>query len=299
MTCARFESLAADLARAGIPGPGLREPWALEAEEHAQNCRRCAARLAEERTLTAALRAVSQVARHASAPAHVEMTLLEAFRRSHEAEPAFHHGDDAGARSGGSRARWVAWAGLAAAAAFALVSVGLTWHWRAGREAPPATTTFASTTSPDAVKQASRDEPAARAVVAPGPVARGDTAAVRKPAPPEASRSTSSRSSSDHVPAADSAEAAFTVDAQWLSWTGAPEASGPVPVPTADIDTAPMVRVRVSRAALVVLGVLDAGTGDPAELLEADVIVGEEGLARAIRVVTADEPATRLAPPEV
>ncbi|HVG36022.1 MAG TPA: hypothetical protein VM911_23415 [Pyrinomonadaceae bacterium] len=76
MNCQDFEKIINDLAREQM----------MEAREratglaHAEECQRCAARLRDERALSGGLRSLSLSAEHLEAPARVEATLLAAFR---------------------------------------------------------------------------------------------------------------------------------------------------------------------------------------------------------------------------
>ncbi len=77
MNCRDFENTVVDLTR------GLLMDAALQKRglEHAENCARCAARLADERSLTAGLRVLSADNDGKSASPDVETALLAAFRR--------------------------------------------------------------------------------------------------------------------------------------------------------------------------------------------------------------------------
>lgn len=76
MNCQDFESLAGDLTR-GVPVEARARE---EARAHEAECPRCAARLADERALSAGLRAVAAAAVASAPPAGVEANLLAAFR---------------------------------------------------------------------------------------------------------------------------------------------------------------------------------------------------------------------------
>lgn len=76
MNCQSFETTVNELARGALMDAASR----VEAHAHAESCPRCAARLADERALTAGLRALAAEAQHGEAPARVEAVLLAAFR---------------------------------------------------------------------------------------------------------------------------------------------------------------------------------------------------------------------------
>jgi hypothetical protein len=76
MNCSEFEAclleqVAAESHAGLVP---------VESRSHASICSRCAARLAEERALVAGLRAWANRTQHETAPAHVEAALLTRFR---------------------------------------------------------------------------------------------------------------------------------------------------------------------------------------------------------------------------
>ena len=84
MNCSEFEACLVDLVADRTPADRT------EAQSHATTCSRCAARLAEERALGAGLRAWANSARLETAGAHVEDALLTRFRelgRARETEP--------------------------------------------------------------------------------------------------------------------------------------------------------------------------------------------------------------------
>ena len=72
MTCREFEEVVMDAARGAAAEP-----------EHARSCGRCAVRLAAERRLTEALRAVAEEDEEFSAGLGAEARLREQFRRLH------------------------------------------------------------------------------------------------------------------------------------------------------------------------------------------------------------------------
>jgi hypothetical protein len=70
MKCEEFRSNVDGLARGAL----------LEARAHEETCAACAARIADERALTEGLRALAATMSEASAPARAEVALLSAFR---------------------------------------------------------------------------------------------------------------------------------------------------------------------------------------------------------------------------
>jgi hypothetical protein len=76
MKCQEFQSNVDGLARGALSDARTRDAAAAHEEE----CGACAARLADERALTAGLRALAASMSEASAPARAEAALLSAFR---------------------------------------------------------------------------------------------------------------------------------------------------------------------------------------------------------------------------
>lgn len=143
MNCAEFQEIVHELAR-GNASETLGESTQVMARLHAQICERCAASLAEARTLAQALSDAAEDAKTWEAPAAMEERLAGAFRGHHR------NLERARYRERRMRMRWAEWIGLAAAAAV-LVTIGA---WTFSREhavkigsASPA---VSSTTNPNA-----------------------------------------------------------------------------------------------------------------------------------------------------
>ena len=81
MNCQNFETIVNDLARDQIMDAAARD----SALAHASACARCAARLADERMLSAGLRRLAASVNAEEAPARIEARLLAALRE----QPAF------------------------------------------------------------------------------------------------------------------------------------------------------------------------------------------------------------------
>ena len=84
MNCSELEACLLDLVAERSHEDFLR----AEALSHASVCSRCAIRLADERALAAGLRAWAKSARHETAPAHLEEALLTRFRELEGAKTA-------------------------------------------------------------------------------------------------------------------------------------------------------------------------------------------------------------------
>ena len=197
MNCREFDDLVFEFARGWVAdGAAL---------AHTDTCSRCAARLASEREVAAALRILATSSQSLDAPARVERVLLAAYRRGARAQSA--------ARSG---ALWPAW-GIAAALAVLAVAAAL--------------------------------QPRA-----PAPVALHNAAA------------------SQVVESADTGEVAT----QYFALEQDTDLSA--------LEGAPVVRMKLPRTALTAFG-LPMNPERAEEPVQADVVLGPDGFARAVRFV--------------
>jgi hypothetical protein len=110
MSCRNYETILTEVAR----GQMLDALAKGDALAHAETCALCAARLADEKSLSAGLRSLSAATAVAQTPPRVEAALLEAFRRRSAFVPV-----TAPVLAG--RPRWSRWS-VAAAAAILVVS---------------------------------------------------------------------------------------------------------------------------------------------------------------------------------
>ena len=255
MTCKEFEFEVVDAARG-------RGAASAEALEHAGGCAHCAARLDAERALTSDLRALAAAAPAAGAPPATEARLLAAFRDEARA-PA--------PQVVPFRRRTIA--ALAAAAALGAVGLGAL-ALSVARPAGPERAATKARVVP--VAPAARPVPD---VVAPTPSTvtpdlpdvlvtpgRSDTHAIRTSAPvrprPAAPRP---------APAAPR-----EVTTEFFPLVSASDSEA--------LEGGQLVRMELPRAQLAALGFhLNAERVD--ERITADVLLGHDGVARAIRFV--------------
>jgi hypothetical protein len=87
MNCAEFENIVVDLAQSELRGVLLNVEMKQRGWQHAQSCVPCAGRLKLEQSLSHSLRAVAAGDQSLSAPATVETALLAAFRAREDAVP--------------------------------------------------------------------------------------------------------------------------------------------------------------------------------------------------------------------
>jgi hypothetical protein len=259
MNCQLFETIINDLARSSVMDAGTRD----SAAAHSEACERCGARLRDERMLTEGLRRVAASAETKQAPAHVEAALLAAFRNQHSSPfaPAID-------QSHASRkARWAIAAAamilvLLAIAALRLDHKSTTRVEEAG-EIKPEQTAPAPREDVNPSPQENHKQPQIvahrkpRRAQAPRLVAQGNTA--KDESKPDTSGSVVSEIATDFMPLVEGGNLSL-------------------------MDSAQIVRVELPRSALISFG-LPMNMERADERIKADVLLGNDGLARAIRFV--------------
>jgi hypothetical protein len=257
MTCRSFEELAAALCRP--EGASVDAETRDAALAHAETCETCGLRLREEQRLGRELAALARATVPREAPPYVEAALRAAFRARNSAAPR-------AARTMSVPIK--AWTGLAAGLAAAVsVGIGLGLSTRERAHAPAAARTAVAATvaptddrkaaAPAATAASASDASTARTRPVRAHATRPASAAVRR----EAARPAGRRASAPdpYVP--------------WL-WAD----------PTMEFDRGHVVRVGVPRSALASWGwPVEGDVAD--ESVEAELLLGEDGVARAIRVV--------------
>lgn len=264
MNCNDIEGLVDDLARGQIMAASLRE----NALAHAESCACCRVRLDDERALTAGLRGVAAAAASEEASSSVESALLAAFRDQHTARPAPVF---AGASYSPRR-----WAYVAVGAAAAAVIIMMLWlNGSRSQVSQPAVPEKANGAEP-AIPPTQENH-----IAAPKPGLSSDTG-VGKPAVDRARvriKGTSGRiRNASRTNRTEPDET--TVDAEI--------ATDFIPLMNRDslgqLDSGQVMRVELPRSALMSFG-LPMNMERANERIKADVVVGSDGLARAIRFV--------------
>ncbi|HEX8706837.1 MAG TPA: hypothetical protein VF723_01135 [Pyrinomonadaceae bacterium] len=283
MNCRNFETTLGELARGQMTEAALRD----QALAHTEDCQRCARRLADEQTLSAGLHVVAADSAGQEAPARVEAALLAAFRQRETAAPVAPVSSIKGARA----QRLPRWA--VAAAAAVLIVAGLTVprifnatvpgpeqlagrverEERAGRPSAPASfpdsfgenmeTESAPELTPASVSQNVAPRAAAytstpRYTGRMNGVARG-LASIRPGKNRAAATAGTEEIATDYLPL--SYESGLT-----------------------QMDDGQVVRVELPRSALQSFG-LPVNMERANERVKADVLLGNDGMARAIRFV--------------
>ncbi len=271
MNCKDFEAVVNDLARASVIDAAARKAGL----EHAESCELCAAMLQDERALTSGLRALGASFSEACAPARTETALLSAFRAGSAAIPVSNLLSSKSWKS----ARWFVGA-AAAAAAFVLMMTSVLPLIQRTNERQKSEAGIIAKTSPTEFERLP-DVPAVNTSHA-------------LPIEPESSRSPLVRDVSGITqrmrrnprtwPSAMNERASLdeainqdqelTTDFIPLNYDAA----------IAPPDRGRVVRVELPRSALAAFG-LPVNIDRANERVKADVVLGEDGLARAIRFV--------------
>lgn len=270
MNCQTFEPTVNDLSRGQMMEASLRE----SALAHAEDCQRCALRLADERALSFSLRAFASDSETLAAPAHVETALRAAFRqRSAGEKPA----PVVVAAVPTRTQRMLPWAVAAAAAivaVFAMQAFSL-------RDTPAPLNRAGNTRSLSAMTAVAFTSGETNAIVAPSKIESEVAAQPRAAFDARggamlAGYSTAKNRSSrrPRAPVTTEAEREIVTDFMPLTYGAAlsPNEGGQ------------LVRVELPRSALSSLG-LPMNAERPNERVKADVLLGHDGLARAIRFV--------------
>jgi hypothetical protein len=263
MNCHDLEGIVNDLARGQIMEASARE----KALAHTESCACCAMRLDDERALTAGLRAVTAGTAAEEASPLIASALLTAFREQHSAKPAPVF---VGARYSARRWAYVAVGAAAVAVIVMLLSLS------ASRSKPPVPEKAGGAET--AVPPTHENRPA---VTEPplSPVTGGEKLAVDR-ARPHVKR-TSSR-----IRNASQSNRAVNKPAESIS--DVEIATDFIPLMNRDslaqLDSGQIMRVELPRSALMSFG-LPMNMERADERIKADVLVGNDGLARAIRFI--------------
>jgi hypothetical protein len=249
MNCQTFEALIVDLVREAMPDEGA----LAEALAHAAGCARCAARHAEEAALTRAFRIASSD--KCELPRASERVLLSAYQDLWKS-PAF-----SASGAGAGRLRRRAYVGIAASVVLALA--GLAWfRWSRLTEDPGGRPEISAQRQPAAPVRAEARDTTAGSEPAPGGRSSTRTAAegLQAARPAGLQRGRPAEIATDFIPL-----------------TYAPELSV--------LESAQLVRVRLPRSAMTALGLPfnPELAGTP---VTAQVLIGQDGVARAIRFVS-------------
>jgi hypothetical protein len=253
MNCNDFETIIIEIARDRLIDAATRE----RGLEHVQWCAPCATLLVEERALSRDLRALSARCASEEVPERIETDLLAAFRQR-AAAPIV----------ASRRRRW-----LLAVAALILLTFGISLAgWIASsprREAPEIGSTdgkAAPTNAPAANEKPNQTPPRIVEVRPPDQPIPASSMEKRQ------NRSASARA--DRRSASDDAPREFVTEFF-------PVMQGGELIP---LESGQIVRVRMPRSNLIPLGI-PFNQERASETVKADVLLSNDGLARAIRLV--------------
>jgi len=253
MNCEDFSNVVFDIAREQLLEAGVR----VAALDHAGSCDQCHVRLVAERQLSRHLRALSEAMRALDAP-QIDGRVIAACR----------------SRSTVSRWRMPRWKTRAAAAAVVLMAIGLGVRWRQIFLKPDNATVVQSRT------------------------------AEIQPSRPDNAIKPSSGSPKKTVPESRSHKSKTVASRSLILRSPKPDRQGsPLSGPEKEkteiatnffsigdtsalslADGGQLVRVELPRSALMRFG-LPVSTDQASERVKADVLVGSDGIARAIRFV--------------
>jgi hypothetical protein len=262
MNCQGFETIVNDLARQQIMEAGLRE----QALVHSGECETCALRLKDELMLTSGLQALATEMNSFEAPERVEENLQTAFRSESFSRQRFQ-----------PRSRWSYLITTAAAVVLIMLGIGV-MRWRLASQADEEKTTRTATVNTPAQEST---PVIARATPASSPEQK--TALVTRPR-----RAGLVHRSVTHPSNVDNRNVKTSGTGSTAANYNAEIATQFIPLgygsPMNLQDGAQVVRVELPRSAMVSLG-LPVNMDRYSERVKADVLVGVDGLARAIRFV--------------
>src|SRR5690348_3384750 len=272
MNCLEFENVVVDLARGAVTDSSLgTRCWA-----HAANCPRCAERLLDQEKLTAGMEALTSRTDAMRAPERFEPRLRSEFR----AHLAKSDGLIAGKPLDRLRlhlnwidlSRW-AWVGAAAIILLALAGVLLL---RNGTQLPanltPRNGTVARSSEPSKAIEAGNMSNQAAGIETSTKLDSGASAATSAPT----KRIGTNKSDTPATPAFHS----MAQDELATNFYPLPYGSG-LPLD----DGWEIVRVSMPGSALAKFGVPVPGEQSSTTTINADLVIGEDGMARAIRFV--------------
>jgi hypothetical protein len=285
MNCLEFEGQVEILARGALADARTR----AAAEAHEESCASCAARLADERSLSVGLRALAAGMKTAEAPARVEAALVAAFRARAAASVDEGLSDAAAGRevvpmSGHAPARRWSWAKtIAVASMAAAASLALFVLVRPDApQRPPVRSAMiepppGSTGGGPSVRAVTNDNPSPTVEeVRSAPTPEVVRASTPRPAYTPRARATNASYEMGNAPRQAQAAAAQEVATEFIPLVQAG--------PYTQAEEGHLVRVELPRSALASFG-LPVNVEATGDRVKADVLMGQDGIARAIRFV--------------
>lgn len=229
---------------------------------HVALCADCAAKLANARAVSGTL-LLAAGAESEDAPAKIKENLLAAFAAQQQTVPASNRVVPISTRR---NLGW--WTAAAVAVAAAIVFAVMLPFWRGAPAKDPRPSV--------AVKAPPVETPEVVRPDVDKPVPAADNSPDKSSNAPAGGGSRRKRSFRDTVTAGTSETVASNVSNEYVPLTYLASATA--------IDTGTIVRVQLSRAALVRLGLPVSAEGS-SDSVRAEVVIGDDGVARAIRLV--------------
>ncbi len=253
MTCHEFDNLAGLL----VDDDAIDDVTRQRALKHAATCAACSRRLSDDRVVSSGLEALTAETAGLEAPPRVKAALQGIFAEHYAGLPTANDvppGENVIAFPAHRRRRRMILTLAAAASIIAMLA--LAWQFRAF-----------STGDPEII--AGLELPAPKPPIPPAAVAAGTPMPLAKAEPVKAPARRSARR--EVVKSEPVTEQADFIPLTWVS-------------DTASVRSGTVVRVEVQRATLMAMGLpVNAARND--SLIKADLIVGDDGIARAIRFV--------------
>lgn len=253
MNCHDFEKLVLSLARNRLLDGATREQGLI----HTEVCERCAARLSEERALLARVRAVAAEIADEEPPARVDAALLAAFRTQTAATAS----SNAVSMPIGAR-HWPSWKLAAIAAGISILISAMAIFWRSASSHKPHSKELANTPAPGSA-------PGPQVTPLPAVEPRDDRERIMV-SQPEKRGNRSPRRGSSEDPTETELVTHFILLREGDDLTA--------------LERFSLVRVELPGSAINEIGipiVLELAN----TRVTADVVLGQDGLARAIRFV--------------
>ncbi len=292
MNCGKFETIIIDLARADVMNAATR----ADAMAHAKVCARCAARLADERALTQSLRAFAAANENDQAPPQIETMIRAAF----QTRPTQTLSSSPIAPANAFKARTphhrIVWTAIAATL---LVAIGLTaatssLYTKRVAETAIVSTENSSTVLPSTSALSAQDSEARLQNTTPVELSSVGQRTVFRGTPKDVLYRSAANSAHRNIARLSDRSKRLNLGSRTDSMNDTPVigseeiATDFLPLVDANNlatqDGGQLVRVEMPRSALLNFG-LPMNIERADEPIKADVLVGHDGLARAIRFV--------------
>jgi hypothetical protein len=276
MNCRNFEAIITELARGQMLEARARE----DALAHMEVCKHCATRFADEQTLTAGLRAVAASASLVEMPERVEAALLTAFRQDATTTST---GRDAFA--GAKTPRWSPWS-IAAAATILVVSAFAALQFLINTNGSMRQQASSAQSKPHASPTVEEATGRVESEVQPGPAAENQdqtltsTPALPRPLDRRHNLIHEAGMRNGRIPPSKSLETPANTNEE-IATDFLPLTYGS---DLTQLDNGQVVRVELPRSVLQSFGI-PINAERAGERVKADVLLGHDGVARAIRFI--------------